>query len=57
MRVYRIRRKRRLRWLWIELREREIDTLIRRAGLTPDHRADPAAIRQALYGLFDAHLR
>jgi hypothetical protein len=41
----------------VELREREIDALIRRAGLPPDDRADHAAIRKALYGFFDDHLR
>jgi hypothetical protein len=41
----------------VELREREIDALIGRAGLPPDNRADHAAIRKALYGFFDDHLR
>jgi hypothetical protein len=41
----------------VELREREIDALIRRAGLPPDDQADHAAIRKALYGFFDDHLR
>jgi hypothetical protein len=41
----------------VELREREIDALIRRAGLPPEDRADHAAIRTALYGFFDNHLR
>jgi hypothetical protein len=57
MRKHRIRRKNRLRCVMVELREREIDALIRRAGLPPDDRADHAAIRRALYGFFDNHLR
>jgi hypothetical protein len=57
MRRHRVRRKNRLRCVMVELREREIDTLIRRAGLPPDDRADHAAIRKALYGFFDDHLR
>ena len=54
MRRHRTRRKNRLRCVMVELREREIDALIRRAGLPPEDRADHAAIRTALYGFFDA---
>ena len=57
MRRHRQRRSRNLRCVMVELREREIDALIRRAGLPPDDRADHAAIRKALYGFFDDHLR
>jgi hypothetical protein len=57
MRRHRVRRKNRLRCVTVELREREIDTLIRRAGLPPEDGADHAAIRKALYGFFDDHLR
>ena len=57
MRKHRERRWRNLRCVMVELREREIDTLIRRAGLPPEDRADHAAIRRALYGFFDNHLR
>ena len=57
MRTHRQRRKNRLRCVMVELREREIDALIRRAGLPPEDRADHAAIRKALYGFFDYHLR
>jgi hypothetical protein len=57
MRRHRQRRSRNLRCLMVELREREIDALIRRAGLPPDDQADHAAIRKALYGFFDDHLR
>jgi hypothetical protein len=55
MRLQRQRRSRNLRYVMVELREREIDALIRPAGLPPDDRADHAAIRQALYGFFDDH--
>ena len=57
MRTHRQRRKNRLRCVMVELRQREIDALIRRAGLPPEDRADHAAIRTALYGFFDNHLR
>ena len=57
MRLHRQRRSRSLRCVMVELREREIDALIRRAGLPPDDRSDHAAIRKALYGFFDDHLR
>jgi hypothetical protein len=57
MRRHRTRRKNRLWCVTVELREREIDALIRRAGLPPEDRADHAAIRTALYGFFDNHLR
>ena len=57
MRRHRQRRSRNLRCLMVELREREIDALIHRAGLPPGDRPDHATIRKALYGFFDAHLR
>jgi hypothetical protein len=57
MRRHRQRRRRNLRCVMVELLEREIDALVRRAGLPPDDRADHAAIRKALYGFFDDHLR
>ena len=57
MRTHRQRRKNRLRCVMVELREREIDALLRRAGLPPEDRADHAAIRTALYGFFDNHLQ
>ena len=53
---HRERRRRGLRFLGIELREREIEALIRRGRLLPDHRANSAAVRQALYGFLDQHL-
>jgi hypothetical protein len=57
MRRHRVRGKNRLQCVMVELREREIDTLIRRTGLPSDDRANHAAIRKALYGFFDDHLR
>ena len=45
-----------MRFLGIELREREIEALIRRGRLHPDHRANSAAVRKALYGFLDQYL-
>jgi hypothetical protein len=53
---HRERRRRGMRFLGIELREREIEALIRRGQLHPDHRASSAAVRRALYGFLDLHL-
>ena len=39
-----------------ELREREIEALIRRGQLHADQRANSAAVRRALYGFLDLHL-
>jgi hypothetical protein len=52
MRRHRQRRRDGLRCLVIELRETEIDELIRKGLLTPETRNDTAAIIDALY----AHL-
>jgi hypothetical protein len=53
---YRERRRKGLRFLGIEMREREIEALVRRGRLHPDHRADSAAVRKALYGFLDQYL-
>ena len=53
---HRERRRKGMRFLGIELREREIEALIRRGRLHPDHRANAAALRQALYGFLDQYL-
>jgi hypothetical protein len=45
-----------LRFLGIELREREIEALIRRGQLHADQRANSAAVRRALYGFLDLYL-
>jgi hypothetical protein len=52
MRAHRERRRDGLRCLTIELRETEIDSLIRKGMLKTDARNDQHAIRDALY----AHL-
>jgi hypothetical protein len=54
---HRQRRRKGLRCVTIELREAEIDMLVRRRRLAPDSRDDLAAVRKALYGFFDDHLR
>ena len=51
MRRHRERKGKGLRWLWIELREAEIENFIRRKRLAPEDRASPAAIRQCLYSI------
>jgi hypothetical protein len=56
MRQHRERRRKRMRCLTIELRDSEIEALIRRGRLHPDHRANSAAVRKALYGFFDQYL-
>jgi hypothetical protein len=54
---YRRRKQRRMRWIGIELREAEIDVLIRRGWLSAGDREDPLALRKALYLFLDDHLR
>jgi len=54
---HRDRRRKRLRCIMIELRETEIDVLVRRGWLHPDDRANLAAIRRALHVYLDEHLR
>ena len=58
-RMARHRRRRRngMRCLFIELRETEIDQLIRRKLLAPNSRNDLGALRKALYAFFDDTLR
>ena len=57
MRRHRDRRQKGLRCVRIELRETEIDVLIRRGRLADDSRGDLAAVRKALHGFLDDHLR
>ena len=57
MRRHRHRRQKGLRCVRIELREAEIDTLIRRGRLAGDSRGDLVAVRKALHGFFDDYLR
>jgi hypothetical protein len=57
MRRHRGRRQLGLRCLTIELRETEIDLLIRRGRLAPDGRGDLDAVKKALYAFLDDALR
>ena len=56
MRRHRERRRDGLRCLTIELRETEIDALIRKGFLKTDTRNDTSAIIDALYALLDREL-
>jgi hypothetical protein len=56
MRLHRERRRDGLRCLTIELRETEIDALIRRGLLKPETRNDASAVSQALYEHLDCTL-
>ena len=56
MRLHRERRWDGLRCLIIELRETEIDALIRRGLLSSETRNDPGAVVDALYGFLDSTL-
>jgi hypothetical protein len=53
MQRYRQRRRNGLRCLAIELREKEIDRLVRGRFLNPEARNDQNAVRNALYRLLD----
>jgi hypothetical protein len=53
MRRHRQRRRDGLRCLMVELRETEIDALIRKGLLKRETRNNPTAIIEALYNLFD----
>lgn len=57
MRRSRQRRRDGLRSLTIELRETEVDALIRSGYLRRDHRDDANAVTQALYRVFDRIFR
>jgi predicted N-formylglutamate amidohydrolase len=56
MHLYRERRRKGLRCLMIELRETEIDALVRMGLLRPEMRNDASAITEALYVHFDRTL-
>jgi hypothetical protein len=56
MRLYRNRRRKKLRCVTIELRETEIEALIRKGILAREMRNDTIAIREALYAYFDRTL-
>ena len=56
MRLYRERQRRGLRCLMIELRETEVDALIRGGLLEQETRDDRNAVLKALYGHFSRTL-
>jgi hypothetical protein len=56
MRLYRDRRRKNLRCVTIELRETEIDWLIRRGLLNTEMRNDLVAVRDALHEFLDQTL-
>ena len=56
MRLHRERRRKGLRCLTIELRETEIDTLVRMGLLRAEMRNDANAIIEAVYAHFDRTL-
>jgi hypothetical protein len=56
MRLHRERRRNGMRCLTIELRETEIDALIREGLLRADMRNDPSAVTKALYAHLDGTL-
>ena len=57
MRLHRQRRRRGLRCLMVELRETEVDALIRGGLLEQETRNDKNAVLKALYGHFGRTLR
>jgi hypothetical protein len=56
MRLYRERRRKKLRCVTIELRETEIDRLIRRGLLNAEMRGDLIAVRDAMHRFLDQML-
>lgn len=54
---HRDRQRKGLRCVTIELREAEIDVLVRHWWLAPDRRDDLAAVQKAFYGFLDETLR
>jgi hypothetical protein len=56
MRLHRERRRQGLRCLMIELRETEIDVLIRKGLLKPETRNNSIALREAFYAFLDGAL-
>jgi hypothetical protein len=56
MRLHRERRRQGLRCLMIELRETEIDALIRKGLLKPETRNDPSFVSEALYAFLERTL-
>jgi hypothetical protein len=56
MRAHRQRRREGLRCVTIEIRDSEVDALVRRQLLKPERRSDPNAIIDALYVFLDRAL-
>jgi hypothetical protein len=56
MRIHRERKRSGMRCLMIELRETEIDALIRKGFLKADIRGDKTALTDAIYAYFDQGL-
>jgi hypothetical protein len=56
MRRHRRRKRNSMRCLTIELRDTEIDALIRQRLLNPETRNDPSAVIDALYAFLDRTL-
>jgi hypothetical protein len=57
MRTHRKRKRQGLRCVTVQLRETEIDVLIRNGLLAADARNDPYAVRKAVHTHFDRTLR
>jgi hypothetical protein len=57
MRLHRDRRRHGLRCLTIEIRDREVDTLIEKGFLSRELRHDPGAVCDALYAHLEQTLR
>jgi hypothetical protein len=57
MRDHRERKRKGLRCFTLEIRAREVDTLVRRGLLEPDARNDAHAVKMALYRHLDKTLR
>ena len=53
MRQHRERRRKRMRCLTIELRDSEIEEVIRRKRLSPEDRNDPGALRRTVHQYLD----
>lgn len=56
MRLHRQRRREGLRCLMVELRETEIDALIKKGLLNNETRNDAGAVKEALYAFLDSTL-
>jgi hypothetical protein len=56
MRRYRQRRSNGMRCMMVELRETEVDALVRSHLLAPESRMDRAAVLRALYRFLDTKL-